>query len=339
MPFSFTGTSREVERRVAVGVGLVARRRHRAVTVRVHDVAVDERLRRQVGAVQTARRDQHLAHLAVDQVPVDVDVADLVVGLQVLQRRVGVADHVRVPEARVVDRAAVGVDQRLRFGGRQARFERREVEVRGLDCVEPECVARGPDVAIDVLLLGLVLVRADLELLHRGRVDRADHQGDERPQPDRDDREHPPATPDVPEEESGGADRDEDQEVERGELRLHVGVARTLDDAAGGEVQLEPAEVVLRRLDQCHHREDHRQVGLDLRGHPLEGALEADPTVEVVLDRGDDQHDHEPGEQPLGDELEERELEDVEADVLVELGIDLVEALVVGEEDPLLPLR
>ena len=39
------------------------------------------------------------------------------------------------------------------------------------------------------------------------------------------------------------------------------------------------------------------------------------------------QHDHQAGEEPLGDELEERQLEDVEADVLVELRVLDAEAL------------
>jgi len=48
-------------------------------------VPVDERLRREIGAVQAASGDEHLAGLTVDEVPVDVDVTgvqqlDLVVG-------------------------------------------------------------------------------------------------------------------------------------------------------------------------------------------------------------------------------------------------------------------
>jgi hypothetical protein len=58
-----------------------------------------------------------------------------------------------------------------------------------------------------------------------------------------------------------------------------------------------------------------------------------------VRHRGDDEHDHEAGEQPFADEFQERQPEHVEPDVLVELRVDPVEALVVGEEDPLLPLR
>ena len=106
-----------------------------------------------------------------------------------------------------------------------------------------------------------------------------------------------------------------------GSCALHVGVARALDDAPGREVELEAAEVVLRRLHQRHHREDHREVRLHLRRDPLERALEPDAAVEVVRDRGDEQHDHEPGEQPVDDERQERQLEDVEADVLVELRV------------------
>ena len=62
------------------------------------------------------------------------------------------------------------------------------------------------------------LVRLHPELLHHRRVDRADHDRHEAPQPDRDDRQDPPAPPDVPEEQRRGHDRDEDQQVERGQL-------------------------------------------------------------------------------------------------------------------------
>jgi len=120
---------------------------------------------------------------------------------------------------------------------------------------------------------------------------------------------------------------------------VHVGVPGAVDRPAVGEVQLVAAEVVLRRLDECHDRDDHREVGLHLRGDALERALEPDPAVEVVRDRGDEQHDHEPGEEPLEHELDERELEDVEADVLVELRILDAEVDAVREEDPLTPLR
>ena len=81
--------------------------------------------------------------------------------------------------------------------------------------------------------------------------------------------------------------------LKRGQLRVHVGVARALHRAAGREVELEAVEVVLRRLHQRHEGEDHRDVRLHLGRDALERALEPDPTVQVVRDRGDEEHDHE----------------------------------------------
>jgi hypothetical protein len=71
----------------------------------------------------------------------------------------------------------------------------------------------------------------------------------------------------------------------------------------------------------------------------LERCLQADATVEIVEHRGDDQHDEKRRERPARDELEEREPEHVEADVLVELRILHAEVARVGEEDPAPPLR
>ena len=71
-----------------------------------------------------------------------------------------------------------------------------------------------------------------------------------------------------------------------------VGLARALDDAAGREVELVARQPVLRRLHERHEGEDHREVGLHLRGHPLERRLQADPAVEIVRGGGDHE-DHE----------------------------------------------
>ena len=131
------------------------------------------------------------------------------------------------------------------------------------------------------------------ELLVDDRDDRSDDERDECPQTYRDDRQDPPATPDVPDEQRRRDDRDHHQQVQRGKLRRDVGLARSLDDPARREVQLEPCVVVLRGLHQRHQRQDHREVRLHLRGHPLERALQADAAVQVVRDRGDDQDDDE----------------------------------------------
>src|SRR4029079_15734098 len=76
-----------------------------------------------------------------------------------------------------------------------------------------------------------------------------------------------------------------------------------------------------------------------LRCHPLERSLQANAAVEVMEHRGDDQDDEQRRKYPARDELEEREPEYVEADVLVELRILHAERARVGEQDPVAPLR
>ena len=77
---------------------------------------------------------------------------------------------------------------------------------------------------------------------------------------------------------------------------------------------------------------------LHLGRHPLTGRLHPDAAVQVVGDRGDDDDDQHGGEQPVHDEPQERQREDVEADVGVEVRILLTEVDAVREEDPVAPL-
>ena len=140
-------------------------------------------------------------------------------------------------------------------------------------------------------------------------------------------------------EQDRGRDRDEHQEVERRQLRLHVGVGGAVDHAAVREREPEAGEVVLHGLGERHQREDHRDVHLHLRRDPLERRLEADAAVEVVEHRGDDQDHEQRRERPARDELEERQLEHVEADVAVELRVLDAEVGGVREQDPVAPLR
>ena len=229
-----------------------------------------------------------------------------------------------------MDRMIAGIPQPGVVDRRQVRLDDRRLEILGeidalhVDAVEIEGLPGGIDISMDVRPLGGELVGLHLEVLDDRRVDGADDERDERPQADRDHGQHPAASPDVPDEQRRGDDRHEDQEVQRGELCLDVGVARTVDDAAVGEVELEAREVVLGGLHERHDRHDHREVRLHLRRHPLQRALEPDAAVEVVRDRGDEQHDDETGEEPVDHELDERQLEDVEADVLVELRVRLM---------------
>ena len=79
-------------------------------------------------------------------------------------------------------------------------------------------------------------------------------------------------------------------------------------------------------------------MGLHLRRHALPGRLHPDAAVQVVRDRRDDDDDQHGREHPVHEEPQERQREDVEADVGVEERIAHTEVDAVREEDPVLPL-
>ena len=106
-----------------------------------------------------------------------------------------------------------------------------------------------------------------------------------------------------------------------GQLRLDVGVAGAVDEAAGRDGEVVALEPVAGRLHEREQAEQHRQVGLHLRRHPVVLGAHADAAVEVVGDGGDDEHDQQRREQPADEEAQERQLEDVEADVGAELRV------------------
>ena len=129
--------------------------------VRELQAAVHPRLRvgRQPVGVQLARAQHHLPVLAIDRVPVDVDVQELEQRpdrLQLLQRR---PQRLRIPQPHVVDRVLVRRD--LLVG----RLQRRR-ELLLVDLLQPVRVARHVDVALQVRLLLRRLVRLHDEVLH-----------------------------------------------------------------------------------------------------------------------------------------------------------------------------
>ena len=78
---------------------------------------------------------------------------------------------------------------------------------------------------------------------------------------------------------------------------------------------------------------------LHLRLHPAAGGgLHPDGAVEVVPDGGEDERHQHGGERPADQEVEERQAEDVEADVAAELRVGEAEVGGVDEEQPRLPL-
>ena len=118
---------------------------------------------------------------------------------------------------------------------------------------------------------------------------------------------------------------------------MHIGVARAVDVAVVRVHQPPALEDVARRLGQCDQRQQHREMGLDGRPYPRDSPLGQDPAVEVVEDRRHDERHDQDGQRPVDDEVQEGQLEDVEADVLAELRVLDPEIAAVAEEDPVLP--
>ena len=298
------------------------------------EVPVDPRARGDPRGVELTRRDQHLSLAVVEHVAIDIGVVELVERAQALQPLVRELEDLGVPEAYVADGFAV-VDEALCVEVLIVVRKVLHVLVADVD-VQPH--ARGLDVSLDVWRFLLRLLGIDAEALDEGGVRRAGGHRREDPEADGEDGQDPTADGDVHEEQDEGEDRDADQQLERRQLGLDVGVRRPLHHAPGREVQLELLEEVARRLEQGEHAEQDGQVRLDLWGDLLAGCLHPNATVEVVGDRGDDEDDDDRGEQPSHDEPPERQLEDEEADVAPELRIGNVEGHVIAEEDPLVPV-
>ncbi len=315
----------------------VGRGQRHAVAVGVEDVLALPRLRRGLAQVQVAAGGDHLGLGSVV-----VGTGDAVtVGDQVVERRVGqvalqllerVGDDALV-EQRDVEQLVLVVDDVL---GRLFHVVVVGVGLRH-HVGQAHALARGQDVVLDVRRLARRLARLDPHRLDERRVGRAGDDADEGPEPDGHRRQHPAALPDVVDEQAARQQRDEQQQLERRQRGVDVGVGGALHVAPARERERVAGQVVVDRLDQRERGQDHRHVRLDLRSHPLERALRSDAAVQVVGHQRDQQDDDQRVEQPLLDPDQEGQLEHVEADVGVERGVLHPELLGVGEQDPLLP--
>ena len=119
---------------------------------------------------------------------------------------------------------------------------------------------------------------------------------------------------------------------------MHVGVPGAVDVAVLRVDERPALQDVAHRLVERDQGEQHRDVRLHRRSHPGQAPLGLDPPVEVVEHDGDGQRHDEDGQRPVDDEGQEGQLEDVEADVLVELGVRDIEVAAVAEQDPVVPL-
>ena len=272
-------------------------------------------------------RGLHAVHL----VPVDRQAVELVVRPEVLQLVVGRLGLEGIPQPDVAQGVAVG--RQLRCGQRGGRRVGHALHV-----ADAHGRTRGVDVALDVGPFQRVLGRVHLQGLDGGRVDGAGGQRHQEPQSDPQDGQGPALAPDVVDEQHGGGQGHQDEQLERRQPGVHVGVAGPLHVAVGGGVQAEAGQVVAHGLHQGQQAQDDRQVGLDRGPDPRPRALEPDAAVEVVAQHGHQQHHHQGDQRPVHEELLEGEDEHVVRHVPVELGIGDPEGRAVLEEDPVVPL-
>ena len=120
---------------------------------------------------------------------------------------------------------------------------------------------------------------------------------------------------------------------------MHAGRRGPVDHPAGGEHQLQAIKVVVDPLDDGEDAEQEGDLGLHRRRDPLARTLEADAPAEILGHGRDQEHHDHRFEGPPEQELDERQLEDVEADIVVPLLVGGAEAHAVAEQIEVVPLR
>ncbi len=326
------------EDRAALGIGAGPLGGDRAVAVGVAEVVVDPVVLRDAVEVQLTQTDDGVLVLAVLAVPVDVQVGrEPVVVPDLLELLEGRRDHVRVHDADA--RRAVDLVPQLGLVGRAAL-----PRVLGdLGVVDAVRLTRRLEVLLDVgRFLGL-LVRLDLELLDDRRVQTADEDRREHHQTEADDGQLPGAPPQGGEEQQGADDRDAEQDRLGRQIGVGVDVPEARPVVGGLEIaglhgQAVPVEPVGDRLQRHKDPEQDRQVPGGGRGGARSGAGDAQPAVEVVGERGGDHGEDRGREAEAQQEAVPGQVEGVEGDVQVELGVLLVEGHAVDPHQPGPPL-
>ena len=285
--------------------------------------------------VEAPNRQHDGPALVVDLVPVDVQRVREAVDLPL-----GLASRHLFGGQPGIDHRHVGqhVLELIDISGGETRLV---VELDGGDpaLVEPICETGGCDVPLDELGFPLRLDRLDSNPLIHQREDPADDEMADKPDSDRHRRQPPAGATNVGHEQPGAEQRDQCQQLEGRELDVDVGGQGTVVGPPGGGDEVEPVEPVGPRPEQGQNRQQHRDVELDARRHPIMGHRGPDAAVEIVGDQDHDQGQDQGGEEPVDDEGPEREPEHIEADVAVEQGIRSAEIATVAEQQPRLPLR
>ncbi len=305
---------------------LVDRSQGQAVPVREHQPLVDPGAIRQRRGIELAHRQHHLPVLAVDLIAVVVDRDEIVVGADLLDLPERLEQRLVVPEAHVVERAAVGLDVLARQRGFAAQLAL-------FDAVERERVARRRDVVFHERCLAHLLVRGHREALQQARVaftaeqhDDVDGHADQhaaiRSAHGRRRREH-------------GRDQRGDHQCECGRhARVCVGVTGALDDPGGRHDFLQSAHPGAEREHQEEQSGKGCQVATDTLIDPQaewrQRRLAGDEIERERSGRGQ----HQQCEAHPPDQLERRQRKHVHRRVVTEDRIGFAEGdLVPPQED------
>ena len=203
---------------------------------------------------------------------------------------------------------------------------------------QAERLAGRGDVAADRQGLAVVGVRADRELLQDGGPGRADEDAREHQQGQRDHRDLEVAQDHRGEERAGADHRDNEQDQLRRHRGIEVGVARAVEVRATdgrfavGEQQVVAVEEVPERLEQHERPGQHGEVGAGRGGDAAVAPGQPDATEDVVGDERRDEAHREADEHPTQQQPVEGQREDVEADVVAEHRVGLVEGHRVEEQ-------
>nr|WP_244890397.1 hypothetical protein [Streptomyces cyaneofuscatus] len=305
----------------------------------VREVVVDPVPLGQALDVQLTQTDDGVLLLAVlALVAVDVQrLGELVVVPALLELLEGRGDDVGVHHAVAGGRVGGGPQLGVVARGGLARVV---LHHRVVDVVRIAC-------RVDVLLdegrfLGL-LVRLDLELLHDRRVEPADQDRREHHQAEADDRQLPGAAPQRREEQHGTDRRDEEQDGLRREIGVRVDEPQAGPVVRGLEVtglhrEAVPVEPVGHGLQGDEDAEQHREMTGGRGGGAGAGAGDAQPAVQIVGQGGGDQREHGRREAEAQQEAVPRQVEGVEGDVQLELGVLRAERHPVDVHQPGAPL-
>ena len=267
---------------------------------------------------QLPRREHDLPQLAVDRVPVHVDVGELVVGADLLELGEAREERPVVPQPDVLDGEAVALERgrrELLLGG----------ELLLLDRGEPVGLPGHANVVLDVRPLGHQLVGGDLEALEERRphADAPRPRHSEHHQPGH---EKAPAGPRDLEQAGTRAEEGEGGEgAQHGQGGVHVGVRRAEDHPARRIDELEAIQPEAHRAQEKEHGAQGEEMGASARGEARSLRGEDEAPEEDVGGHAQEQRADDEGHGSAVEKAPQRQVEDEESNVATEERIGAAE--------------